>query len=162
MKKTLLILSTTLATAILPMTGLASSDDSPVQLDAYALSINTPSCDASIVVNGGTTSNTTGSATSCSTFKGPSSTISVNDLKNGPIALHLHNADSQTVKTYDDSIPAADYQNVIKALDNYNHKSITFNYPYKPGTVHCSQQGEISDVFTTAHHEQVEICFAGY
>jgi len=164
MKKSSLILAASLCAGLLPLSALASSDDSPIQLDAFVIStpVSTPSCDASITVNGAVNSHSQGSPASCSTYRGPSSTISVDDLKSGPISIQLHNADSHTVKSYDDTIPASAYSHLIPQLTKYQHKSITFNYPYKGGTVTCNAAGETSAVFKTKYHEQVEICFAGY
>lgn len=162
MKKTLFVAGASLAASLLSLSAVAHADDSPIQLDAYALAVNTPSCDAKIVVNGNVESHTTGSQSNCATFKGASSTISIADLKQGPINLALHNADSHTVKTYDATVTPHDYQNILGQLDNYKHKSLTFNYPYKAGSASCNDAGETQDIFTTPHHEQVEICFSGY
>lgn len=152
------------ATVCLGLTGVSSfamADNVPLQLDTYAIPMNIPHCDASITVNGAK-SHTQGSAASCVSYKDNSSTISAADLKAGPVSIQLHNADSTTVKDYSDSIPSSDYQNIISQLNKYQHESITFNYPYSQGTATCNAAGETSDIFTTAHHEQVEICFAGY
>ena len=148
---------------LMASSGFALSVESPVQLDAYALSANTPSCDASLVVNGAVESHTIKQG-DCETVKGPSSTIDPQVLEAGPLSVQLHNADSKTLRDYSDSIPATAYANIVAELKDggHQHQSITINYPYKQDSTACSHTGEISDVFQTIQHEFIELCYAGY
>ena len=158
-KSTLLIASISLITA----NAFAVADETSVQIDAYALSANTPSCNASILVNDNAESHTIKNG-DCETVKGPSYMIDPQSLEQGPITLKLYNADSKTLKQYTDSIPATAYSNIVAELvaGGYQHQSLTVSYPYQNGSVHCSQPGEILDIFTTAHGELIELCYAGY